>query len=181
MVVTKSDIELSVTTAMDNDLVALMKLSPSDRPAAMVAFEVKRQDAIKTAYDKAKLEESTKIDSEAKARLAFQTLAMDNFKVAWAKLLGGATNLEYVTGVTFQVMRDGETMTYGEPTLILGGLKKLPTKGSGKGTGRGVKHTVNGTEYASIKEIKDTFKLETGQTSWEGVSKLLKDKGHTVS
>lgn len=181
MVVTKNDIELAVTQEMDNDLVALMKVAPNDRPAAMVAFEVKRQDAIKVAYDKAKLEETTKIDSEAKARLAFQTLAMDKFKDAWKSLAEGATNLEYVTGVTFQVMRDGETLKYGEPTLMLGGLRKLPASGSGRGTGRGVKHTVDGKEYESIKAIKDAFKLETGQTSWDGVAKLLKAKGHTVA
>lgn len=185
---TREEIELQINKDMDKELVALLQASATDRPKLLQEFEKKRTETITTKIKAIKETEDTARDSEKKATDVFKTHALDVFNEAWNKIKEAATNLEFVTGVSYSIRKDGETLVFEEPTLILAGLKTVKTGSATDGSvrGKGLSGTTkDGTTFsypsAAAAKVALLEGKESTQMSRDAVVSALKTAGHTVN
>ena len=185
---TREEIELQVNKDMDAQLVALLNATAEDRPKMLQEFEAKRIETINERVKTIKAETEKRVDGEQKAKQAFETHAKDVFNEAWVKIKDAATKLEFVTGVSYSIRKDGKTLKFEEPTLILAGLKNLKTGATSDGTARG--RGLSGTtkdgktfDYPSAAAAKVALLegKESSQMSRDAVVSALKTAGYTVN
>ena len=186
---TREEIELQVNADMDMELMALLQAKPADRPRMLMDFETKRIEVITLKVKSIKVETDTRVESEKKATDAFKLHATDVFNEAWAKIKEAATKLEFVTGVSYSVRKDVETLTFEEPTLLLASFKNI--KGGTKSDTNGKRGksltgtTKDGTsfEYKSAAEAKKALlpgKADS-QMSYKSVVSALTTAGHIIN
>ena len=186
---TREEIELQINADMDKELMTLLQAKPTDRPKMLMDFETKRIEAINIKVKSIKAETDNRVESEKKATDAFKAHATDVFNEAWAKIKEAATKLEFVTGVSYSVRKDVETLTFEEPTLLLASFKNIKSSAKSDTNGKRGKSltgtTKDGTsfEYKSAAEAKKALLpgKEDSQMSRAAVVSALKTVGHTVN
>ena len=190
MTTVQDRVKLEVMREMDEQLVALAGIKSADERLAK--WQELQEAQTKTINERVKATqeaEKAKSESERQAKDAFQAHAKDLFKELWDNLFEGANNITTMSGISFQVMRqaDVEGMPFGEPTIVLGGIKQIArsvAKTVTNGTGsRGNPLTVDGHEYPSASAAKDA--LLPGRAGKSMSRKAIVDSlvglNHTVS
>lgn len=185
---TREEIELQINKDMDEDLVALLQASASDRPKLLQEFEKKRMETITAKIKTVKETEDKARDGEKKATDAFRSHTEDVVFEALAKITDAFNALEYVTGISVSMRKDATTLNAEKPTLILAGLKTVKTGSTSdrSARGKGLSGTTkDGTAFdypsAAAAKVALLEGKESAQMSRDAVVSALKTAGHIVN
>lgn len=175
--ISRESVELKINQEIDAQLQTIMKLPANERPKAMNDFFANRDTMVTTRIKEAQSEYDKNVEAEVKIKQVFEARAKDLFNEAWNKIKEEADKLQFVTGVTFSITRDGTSMRYADPQLLLGSLKTVATRKTREGGIRGAPMTVDGTEYASLKDVTAKFfpsKVKDGKNTLTGRDAIAK-------
>lgn len=183
-IVNEETIKIEVAKELQAELIALAKLPADKMPEAMVAYNNKVVETIKTRMKAAADSVAKTAQDQIKMKDVFKAFAMDVLKPAWNKIEG----FEKITSVrmfTFQVTKSTDENgieSIGEPTIILSTPKVVKAKGEGNTGSKGNPLTVNGKEYPSAAAAKAELVPDkaSAQMSRPAIVSMLQGAGHTV-